>query len=111
MSETAYRRWICDACGYIYDEAKGDPDSGLAPGTRFEAIPEDWQCPLCGLTKTDLRPLPEGKTSRGRPLAQRNNGVAFLHESHDDLAVPRHKRHIVGDTVHHDPAHRGQPGP
>ncbi len=59
MSESAYRRWICDACGYVYDEAKGDPDSGLAPGTRYEAIPDDWMCPLCGLTKSDLRPLPE----------------------------------------------------
>jgi rubredoxin-NAD+ reductase len=59
MSDPAYRRWICDACGYIYDEAKGDPDSGLAPGTRFEAIPDAWQCPLCGLSKADLRPLPE----------------------------------------------------
>jgi rubredoxin-NAD+ reductase len=59
MSEASYRRWVCDACGYIYDEAKGDPDSGLAPGTRFEAIPDDWQCPLCGLTKGDLRLLPD----------------------------------------------------
>ncbi|MEJ2620616.1 MAG: FAD-dependent oxidoreductase [Candidatus Thiodiazotropha sp.] len=73
MSESDYRRWICDACGYIYDEAKGDPDSGLAPGTRFEAIPDDWLCPLCGLTKTDLRLLPEAPvataTSRRAPRA------------------------------------------
>lgn len=54
-----YQRWICDACGFIYDEAKGDPDSGLIPGTRYEDIPDDWQCPLCGLTKGDLRLLPE----------------------------------------------------
>jgi rubredoxin-NAD+ reductase len=54
-----YQRYVCDACGYIYDEAKGDPDSGLAPGTRFSDIPDDWQCPLCGLTKTDLRLLPD----------------------------------------------------
>lgn len=59
MSATDFRRWICDACGYIYDEAQGDPDSGLAAGTRFEDIPDDWQCPLCGLRKSDLRPLPE----------------------------------------------------
>ena len=59
MTASDYRRFICDACGYIYDEAKGDPDSGLAAGTRFEDIPDDWQCPLCGLTKTDLRALPE----------------------------------------------------
>lgn len=54
-----YQRWICDACGFIYDEAKGDPDSGLVPGTRYADIPDDWQCPLCGLTKGDLRLLPE----------------------------------------------------
>ncbi|MFZ5466391.1 MAG: rubredoxin, partial [Pseudomonadota bacterium] len=35
-------RWICKTCGWIYDETKGDPDSGLAPGTRFEDIPDDW---------------------------------------------------------------------
>ncbi len=59
MNDTAFQRWICDACGYIYDEAKGDPDSGLTPGTRYQDIPDDWQCPLCGLTKRDLRLLPE----------------------------------------------------
>lgn len=59
MNTHSYQRWICDACGYIYDEAEGDPDSGLAPGTRYEEIPEDWQCPLCGLTKSDLRLLPD----------------------------------------------------
>lgn len=58
MAGDDYRRYICDACGFIYDEAKGDPDSGLPPGTRFDDIPDDWQCPLCGLTKTDLRVLP-----------------------------------------------------
>ena len=59
MSDADYRRWICDACGYIYDEAQGDPDSGLMAGTRYEDIPDDWQCPLCGLRKSDLRLLPE----------------------------------------------------
>jgi rubredoxin-NAD+ reductase len=59
MSGEDYQRYVCDACGYIYDEAKGDPDSGLAPGTRFDEIPDDWQCPLCGLTKSDLRLLPD----------------------------------------------------
>lgn len=59
MKHEHYQRWICDACGYIYDEAKGDPDSGLVPGTRYADIPEDWQCPLCGLRKSDLRLLPE----------------------------------------------------
>jgi rubredoxin---NAD+ reductase len=67
MSDTAFRRWICDACGYIYDEAVGDADSGLAPGTRFEAIPDDWQCPLCGLSKSDLRLLPEAQPMSQNP--------------------------------------------
>lgn len=52
----AYQQYICHACGYIYDEAEGDPDSGLAAGTRFEDIPDDWACPLCGVTKTDFSP-------------------------------------------------------
>ena len=59
MSSADFQRYICDACGFIYDEAEGDPDSGLAPGTRYQDIPEDWLCPLCGLTKSDLRLLPE----------------------------------------------------
>ena len=48
--------YICRACGLIYDEAKGDADSGLAPGTRFADIPDDWACPLCGVTKADFEP-------------------------------------------------------
>jgi rubredoxin-NAD+ reductase len=72
MSDTPYRRWLCDACGYIYDEAKGDPDSGLSPGTRYQDIPEDWQCPLCGLRKADLRLMPEAPAfGAGTPAAKR----------------------------------------
>lgn len=52
-----WRQYICLACGLIYDEEQGDPDSGLAPGTRFEDIPDDWECPLCGVTKTDFELL------------------------------------------------------
>lgn len=51
-----FRQYICRACGLIYDEEKGDPDSGLAPGTRFENIPDEWECPLCGVTKSDFEP-------------------------------------------------------
>ena len=38
-------------CGYIYDPAVGDPENGVAPGTPFENLPEDWACPVCGLDK------------------------------------------------------------
>ncbi len=54
MSARAYRRYLCRVCGFIYDEAKGDVDGGLPPGTRYEDIPEDWICPLCGVAKRDL---------------------------------------------------------
>jgi rubredoxin---NAD+ reductase len=49
-----WQQYICHACGLIYNEADGDPDSGLAAGTRFADIPEDWACPLCGVTKSDF---------------------------------------------------------
>ena len=44
-------KWLCLVCGYVYDPAEGDPDGDLAPGTAFEAIPESWVCPLCGVGK------------------------------------------------------------
>lgn len=44
-------RYVCIICGYVYDPAVGDPESGIAPGTSFEDIPEDWLCPLCGVGK------------------------------------------------------------
>jgi rubredoxin len=44
-------KYVCTACGYIYDHEVGDPDSGIAPGTSFEDIPEDWVCPICGVGK------------------------------------------------------------
>jgi len=44
------------ACGYVYDPAAGDPDSGVAPGTPFENLPEDWACPVCGLDKSFFNP-------------------------------------------------------
>ena len=42
-------KYVCDVCGYVYDEAAGDPDNGIAPGTRWEDLPEDFVCPLCGV--------------------------------------------------------------
>lgn len=48
------RKWICLPCGYVYDESVGDPDTGLAPGTRFDDIPDDWMCPDCGVSKADF---------------------------------------------------------
>ncbi len=45
------KKYVCDVCGYIYDEAVGDPDNGIEPGTAWEDVPEDFVCPLCGVGK------------------------------------------------------------
>ncbi len=47
-------RYQCKICGYIYDPAEGDPHAGIAPGTAFEDIPDNWECPICGVTKKDF---------------------------------------------------------
>ncbi|MEI6436594.1 MAG: rubredoxin [Bacteroidota bacterium] len=52
MSNTP--KYKCAICGYIYDPAVGDPASGIAPGTPFEEIPDDWVCPICGVGKGDF---------------------------------------------------------
>jgi rubredoxin len=45
------RRYVCMLCMYVFDESIGDPDSGIAPGTLWEDIPDDWCCPKCGAAK------------------------------------------------------------
>ena len=44
-------KYVCSVCGYVYDEAAGDPDNGIAAGTKFEDLPEDFVCQLCGVGK------------------------------------------------------------
>lgn len=44
-------KYVCTVCGFIYDEAAGDPDNGVAPGTTWADVPEDHVCPLCGVGK------------------------------------------------------------
>ena len=48
---TLMKSYVCTLCGYIYDPAVGDEDNGVAPGTAFENLAEDWVCPLCGAGK------------------------------------------------------------
>ena len=43
------KKYVCDVCGWTYDEAEGYPEKGIAPGTKFEDLPEDFVCPLCGV--------------------------------------------------------------
>ena len=51
------KQYECKPCGYIYDEAAGDPDNGIAPGTKWEDLPADWVCPICGVGKEEFNPL------------------------------------------------------
>lgn len=46
--------WECQVCGWRYDEAKGCPEEGLLPGTRWAEVPDDWCCPACGVSKADF---------------------------------------------------------
>ena len=48
------KKYQCNMCSWIYDEAKGAPDEGINPGTRWEDIPDDWVCPVCGSGKADF---------------------------------------------------------
>lgn len=47
-------QWACLYCGYVYDEAAGDPDNGIPPGTAFADLPDDWCCPSCTAEKSDF---------------------------------------------------------
>jgi rubredoxin len=53
------RQWRCRLCGHLYDEAQGDPDHGIAPGTRFEDLPADWTCPECGASRAEYEEVVE----------------------------------------------------
>ena len=54
MGGVQMKKYICSICGYIYDESLGDPDGGIAPGTEWKDVPENFVCPLCGATKSDF---------------------------------------------------------
>lgn len=51
---TDYKSWVCLICGWIYNEEDGLPEEGIAPGTRFAAIPDEWRCPLCDVGKAEF---------------------------------------------------------
>ena len=53
-TEQEYKTWMCLICGWVYDEAAGLPDEGIAPGTRWDDVPMNWTCPECGARKEDF---------------------------------------------------------
>lgn len=72
--------FLCRACGMIYNEQDGDPDSGIAPGTRFADIPEDWCCPICGVRKQDFEPYvrPQGHALAAPLVRKADGGVVII---------------------------------
>lgn len=58
-NEIIMKKYICTVCDWVYDPEIGDPESGIAPGTAFEDIPEDWVCPVCGVGKEDFEVVEE----------------------------------------------------
>ena len=58
-TEVLTRKWICMICDFVYDEEQGMPDEGIAPGTRFEDIPDTWVCTDCGVSKSDFELIAE----------------------------------------------------
>lgn len=50
------QKYTCQVCGYVYDPAAGDPENGVAPGTAFADLPDDWTCPVCGADKSQFEP-------------------------------------------------------
>lgn len=64
------KKYVCTVCGFVYDEAKGIPEAGIAPGTTWKELPEDWICPLCGATKEEFKQEGEPATAVvKKPLA------------------------------------------
>ncbi len=71
-------KYVCSVCGYTYDEAKGIPESGIAPATAWEDLPEDWVCPLCGADKTQFQ-------HQSTPIASAPKDPVVLVEPSSDL--------------------------
>lgn len=69
------KKYVCSVCGFVYDEAKGIPEAGVAPGTKWEDLPADWVCPVCGAVKAEFgeqgaapAAVPLGGTAGKKPL-------------------------------------------
>lgn len=74
------KKYRCIVCNYVYDPEKGDPDSGVEPGTPFEELPDDWFCPLCGVGKDQFEPLNEEK-----PKARKDDIAMFCYQCSQTL--------------------------
>ena len=74
----AITKYTCIVCGYVYDPEHGDPDRGIAPGTSFDDLPEDWECPVCGAPVMDFQEIvrknaPVATKTIEKPKAKRSS--------------------------------------
>ncbi len=69
-------KYVCSVCGYIYDEAAGDPQSSVAPGTAWENLPSDWVCPLCTAEKSEFYKQDKAPSPAKKAVP--------VYEAHDD---------------------------
>ena len=79
------KQYVCTICGFTYDEAKGIPEAGIAPGTRWADLPEDWVCPLCGARKSDFR-------EKAEPVS---TGAAAVDKPHVDKELSAMEMSII----------------
>ena len=70
-------KYVCTVCGYVYDPEAGDPDNGVAPGTKWEDVPEDWVCPLCAVGK-DMFEAQQSPTGENKIAPDNESGVFVL---------------------------------
>ena len=87
LADDPWLQYICHACGYIYDEEQGDPDGGLPPGTRYADIPDDWACPLCGVTKSDFEPYVAPRLEALKAQARSNSSAPLPARRQADSGV------------------------
>ena len=75
-------KFICSICGYVYDEALGNPEAGIAPGTQWQDVPDDWSCPLCGAGKADFQMEQSQQAAPSQLSAQPQQSA---HETADEM--------------------------
>ena len=80
------KKYVCEPCGYVYDPEVGDPDGGIAPGTAFEDIPDDWVCPICGMGKDVF--VPKELSQPERPECDSNAVTLRLFLSDPESGFP-----------------------
>ena len=86
--QVPFQIWECLVCGWIYDEAKGCPDEGIAPGTRWEAIPDDWACPDCGVGKEDFEMVAISRSDAGTEVPAESAAPTQTAETNDTDRKP-----------------------